>query len=207
MRHIVVLAFGIVCLTALLGIAFSTLGLNYITGCFESRSHLPALLFASLGGAGLTYTVWSNRKNMSAYGKSTKLAVTTFLFSPVIGLFMQVTIPAMSVWRLDGHWANLALYALMLFFFLSIGNYVTTTRRDGFGGIRNGWTLSSRMIWANTQRLHGHLLVFGGLATLFLIPVSSVSTAMSALLIVYPASICIATAYSAYLSFSMEPAL
>jgi len=206
-KHILLLAFGIVCLTAFLGIALSALELNYLTSCFGHKSRVPALLFASLGGAGLAYTIWSNRKNMSPHGKPTRLAVATLLFGPVIGLFMQIVIPMMSTLRLDGHWPNLALYALMLLFFLSIGNYVTTTRRDGFGGIRNSWTLSSRVIWANTQRLHGYLLVLGGLATIFLILISSVATGMYALPVIYLTSICVATAYSAYLSFSLKPAL
>jgi len=207
MKHILFAAIGVVCLTALIGAFLSTTGFNYITDCFGGESHLSMLLFASFGGAGLAYTVWSNRKNMSAHGKPTKLAVVTLLFMPTLALFFQIAIPAISVFHIDNGWANLALYALILFFFLNIGNYVTTTRRDGFGGIRNGWTLSSRIIWANTQRLHGHLLVFGSLATLFLIPVSSVGLGMLALMFVYLFSTCIATVYSAYRFYSLEPAL
>lgn len=207
MRYILALAFGVICLTALLGSVLSLFGHNYIEGCFGARRTIPTFLFTYLGGVILTYTIWSNRKNLSIDGKPTKLAAATFLFGPVVCLFLQGAIPMTSQAGFNQDLTNWLLYIIMLIFFVSIGNYVTTTRRDSFGGIRNRWTLSSRTVWANTQRLHGHFLVFGGLSTLALVPFSSVGTAMTAMLVVYPLSICMATIYSAYTWFSMEPAL
>ena len=207
MKHILGLAAGIVCLTAFVGISFSALELNHLVGCFGEKYHVPPLLMASAGGVALTYSIWSNRKSLSADGKETRLAIATFLFGPIIALFVQVVIPLASMSWFAGGKVEILLYAITLLFFTSIGNYVTTTRREGFGGIRNIWTLRSRVIWANTQRLHGHLLVFGGLATVLLIPLGSTGLAMSMLAVVYLVSICASTAYSAYLSFSMEPAL
>jgi len=139
--------------------------------------------------------------------KSRELATVSYLFAPVLAFLIQLAIALHILFRLGDDWANLAIYGLTLALIMSVGNSVATTRRDSFGGLRNRWSVSSRTVWFRTQRLHGRTLVFGGLASLALIPLASFGIALLALLVTYIASIIAATAYSAYLANTLEPAL
>ena len=50
--------------------------------------------------------------------------------------------------------------------FIVIGNYLSKTRSNWFGGVRTPWTLSSDYSWSKTHRLASRLFVGSGLLTL-----------------------------------------
>lgn len=54
----------------------------------------------------------------------------------------------------------------MAILFIVIGNYLSKTRSNFFGGVRTPWTLSSDYSWHKTHRLAGLLFVAAGLTGL-----------------------------------------
>lgn len=50
--------------------------------------------------------------------------------------------------------------------FMVIGNYLSKTRANWFGGIRTPWTMSSDYSWNKTHRVAGALFMLSGLASL-----------------------------------------
>ena len=56
-----------------------------------------------------------------------------------------------------------AVLPAMSLLFIVIGNYLSKTRSNWFGGVRTPWTLSSEYSWEMTHRWSGRLFVLSGL--------------------------------------------
>ena len=59
-----------------------------------------------------------------------------------------------------------ALLPALSVMFMVLGNYLSKTRANWFGGIRTPWTLSSDYAWARTHRVAGTLYILSGVVSL-----------------------------------------
>jgi uncharacterized membrane protein len=59
-----------------------------------------------------------------------------------------------------------ALVPALSLMFMVLGNYLSKTRSNWFGGIRTPWTMSSDYSWGRTHRVAGTLYILSGVASL-----------------------------------------
>lgn len=59
-----------------------------------------------------------------------------------------------------------ALVPALSVMFMVLGNYLSKTRSNWFGGIRTPWTMSSDYSWGRTHRVAGTLYILSGVASL-----------------------------------------
>jgi uncharacterized membrane protein len=204
MRKTIVVAAAIVFITFLSGMLFNLFGLNHWVSCNGQDGGIHPLTFALISGFLLTYVIWSNRNRSTPDNKASMLALSTFLFAPVLGFTLQIGIPLYKHDFIAGSDIGITLYVTTLSFLLCAGNYATTTRQNNLGGICNRWTLSNRAIWTRTQRFYGRLTFFGGLTTIPLIFLHELSVATFALFVVFIVSSLTARLYSYCLSQSTQ---
>lgn len=75
---------------------------------------------------------------------------------------------ALLVWAAAGNEIDLtsALVPGLCILFIGIGNYMTKTRSNWFGGVRTPWSLSSEYAWEKSNRWGGRMMVLAGLVSL-----------------------------------------
>jgi uncharacterized membrane protein len=204
MKGTISVAFIIVIVTLFCGVAFHILGLNQWRGCNGLPGGIHPMTFALMSGFLLTYVVWSNKQKSVPDNKASILALSTFLFAPILGFTLQIGIPLYKHAFIAGSDFGITIYVLTFLFLLCAGNYATTTRQNNLGGICNRWTLSNRTIWAKTQRVYGRFTVLGCLSTIPLVFAHEISLGIAAMAIVFMTSSLAARLYSYILSQSQQ---
>lgn len=130
-------------------------------------SKAEVLLVMPVLAIGLTVLMWilprldPRRANIEASGKfwnAVSIAVVALL----------AYVQCLMVLSATGQIANLTGYLLpgLSVMFIVIGNYLSKTRANWFGGIRTPWTMSSDYSWNRTHRVAGLLFMLSGLASL-----------------------------------------
>jgi uncharacterized membrane protein len=74
---------------------------------------------------------------------------------------------ALLVWAAAGNKIDLtsALVPGLCLLFIGIGNYMSKTRSNWFGGVRTPWSMSSEYSWEKSNRWGGRMMVLSGLAS------------------------------------------
>jgi uncharacterized membrane protein len=126
-----------------------------------------ALLIMPAVALGITLLFWilpridPRRSNIESNGK--------FWNAIAIGVVaLMVFIQTLMILSATGHPINITNYMLpgLSALFIVIGNYMSKTRSNWFGGIRTPWTLSSDYSWSKTHRAGGALFMLSGLVSL-----------------------------------------
>lgn len=168
MNRIFHLSVGIVATTALIGLGWWLQGYNVA----ELRPDAPAwlaslvsfpLFFAAAGLAMMGMAAVTKRDCFTTPSKANWLAASALLFGPSLCLVMQAGMPLMAYGHIEKSSLMTMVFAMMVSFFLMVGNFITTTRRDGFGGLRNRYTLADDVVWAKSQRGLGRGIVIASL--------------------------------------------
>ena len=130
-------------------------------------SRAEALLIMPALAVLVTFIFWitprldPRRANIEASGKfwnAIAISVVAFL------TYMQTLI----VLSVTGHQVNVtdSLVPALGLLFVVIGNYLSKTRANWFGGIRTPWTMSSDYSWNRTHRVGGTLYILSGFASI-----------------------------------------
>ncbi|MEQ1754789.1 MAG: SdpI family protein [Micropepsaceae bacterium] len=140
-------------------------GLDGTPDRFGSKAE--ALIVIPILAVGITILLWTlprfdpRRENIEASGKFwnvVSIAVVALL------TYLQ----GLMILAATGHIDNLMTYLVpgLSVMFMVIGNYLSKTRSNWFGGIRTPWTMSSDYSWNRTHRIAGTLFILSGLGSL-----------------------------------------
>lgn len=101
------------------------------------------------------------RANIAASGKFWNAAA-------MLSVGLLAYVHALLVWAAAGNKFDLtsALIPGLSILFIGIGNYMSKTRSNWFGGVRTPWSLSSEYAWERSNRWGGRMMTLSGLASL-----------------------------------------
>jgi uncharacterized membrane protein len=165
----------------------------------EALLFMPTIALLSTALMWLLPKIDPRRANMAASGKfwnAVSIAVVAFL-AYVHGLVLlnasgrQLEIP------------DYLLPALALMMVV-IGNYLSKTRSNWFGGVRTPWTMSSDYAWDRTHRWAGRLFVASGAAGIAAWMIADSRTAFFVLTLAVLASSLVSVALS-YVFWKADP--
>ncbi len=130
-------------------------------------SKYEALLIMPVIAAAVTALLWvlprldPRRANIEASAKFwNAIAIAVVALLAYVHGLLVLTAMGRNVAVAD--YAFLGVGGLMIV----IGNYLSKTRSNWFGGVRTPWTLSSEYSWEKTHRWAGRLFVVSGAATI-----------------------------------------
>ena len=101
------------------------------------------------------------RQNLAASGRFWNAA-------GMLSVGFLAYVHALLVWAAAGNPIDLtsALVPGLSVLFIGIGNYMSKTRSNWFGGVRTPWSLSSEYAWEKSNRWGGRMMAASGLAGL-----------------------------------------
>jgi uncharacterized membrane protein len=130
-------------------------------------SKTEALMFLPALAIGVTALLWflprldPRRANIDASGKFwNAIAIATVALLAYLHGLMILSAVGQKVVVFDQ--LTPAVGALMIV----IGNYLSKTRSNWFGGVRTPWTMSSEYSWEKTHRWAGRLFMASGVASI-----------------------------------------
>lgn len=169
MKRVLHIAMTLIALAAAIGIGWSMNGYDLAALRPDAPAWLAALFsfpltMALTGTAMIGIAAVTKRASFTESSKANWLAAAALLFGPSLCLIVQAGLPLLARGQIEKSALLTTLFAFMVGFFLIVGNYITTTRRDGFGGLRNRYTLADEVVWAKSQRMMGRAIVLAVLA-------------------------------------------
>ncbi|PHR91257.1 MAG: hypothetical protein COA69_12155 [Robiginitomaculum sp.] len=200
MNRTLYLAIAIIALTAAISITLSLIGYPLPADGIQTltrRIVTTPLLWAIFSAAMTAYAVSIvNKKPAQITGKSKMISNIKILYFPLLFLCVQVLLPLKIHGVIGGDAMQYVMFAINLTFFMSIGNYVSTVKPNGLGGLRTQWTLADPVVWAKTQRFYGRGIVMSSLAAIPLAFFGKPEMALWALVAGFMAALIISRAYS-----------
>lgn len=186
MKKIILIAFGILAATLLLGLFVQMNGV-YLDAASPQRLAekigLPSFawpfIFPGFGAVitlatGLSkYNILVQKLRSDERGKESEksdfILGMSLLFGPVLAFIMQGGISLYALGVFGKNDLMQALIALVLIFFLAMGNYIGTTKRGSPAGLRTPWSMHSDRTWFKTQRFLGRGLVVLSIAGMIML--------------------------------------
>lgn len=159
---------------------------------FASKLSVEALLFCSLGYCGLLLGVLL-RKMVLAMGKTQENnnMQTTAKLMAYNQTFLTIFFSALSLYFISTMRQNSVpdtlfilrtAYLVLSVLFIIIGNYLPKLKKNPVSGVKTKYSQSGDGAWMKSQRFGGRLLAIGGITSLVVCLIPSISTKSAVML-------------------------